>query len=270
MPDQVHFRAAHGQPGEGSNKTGRSAPDLEVAVPVGTIIRDRDTQNQIRDLDTDGAALLVVQGGDGGKGNSSFKNATNQAPRHATRGGESSELGLSLELKLLADVGLVGLPNAGKSTLLSRLSRARPKVADYPFTTLAPFLGIVKGPGYRSFTMADLPGLIEGASQGHGLGHQFLRHVERTRVLVHVVDLFGEDPAAAYTTIRAELEAYGAGLAGRPEIVAANKLDLGPGGGDIDARLKDLSAVVDRDIVPISGVSGEGLPVLIERILDHL
>ena len=161
----------------------------------------------------------------------------------------------------------MGLPNAGKSTLLSRLSRARPKIADYPFTTLAPYLGIVSGPEFRSFTLADLPGLIEGASEGHGLGHQFLRHVERTRVLVHVVDLFAEDPVGAYRQIRGELEAYdGADLASRPEVVAANKPDL----GDAEERLKDLGAAVDTVIVPISGVSGDGLPVLIRAILDRL
>jgi GTP-binding protein len=176
------------------------------------------------------------------------------------------EFWLRLELKLLADAGLVGLPNAGKSTLLSRLSRARPKIADYPFTTLSPYLGIVGGPHFRSFTLADLPGLIEGASRGHGLGHRFLRHVERTRVLVHVVDLFAEDPAGDYRTIRAELEAYGHGLADRPEVVAANKTDL----GDPTGPLKELAAQVDREIVPISGVTGDGLPALVRAVLERL
>ena len=191
-----------------------------------------------------------------------FKTSTNQAPRKTTKGGEGKEMWLALELKLLADCGLVGLPNAGKSTLLSRLSRARPKIADYPFTTLTPFLGIVAASGFRSFTLADLPGLIEGASGGHGLGHQFLKHVERTRVLIHVVDLFGDDPVEAYRTIRGELKAYGHGLADRPEIVAANKLDQ----GDPGPVLKDLAAEVDTEVVPISGVSGQGLPALVERI----
>jgi GTP-binding protein len=267
MPDQIHYRAGDGRPGSGSNKTGASADDLDVAVPVGTIVRDRESGRLLRDLSDDGSAVRVARGGKGGRGNTSFKSATNQTPRTATKGRPGEERWLSLELKLLADAGLVGLPNAGKSTLLSRLSRARPKVADYPFTTLSPFLGIVAGKGYRSFTLADLPGLIEGASQGHGLGHQFLRHAERTRVIVHVVDLFGEDPVQAYRTIRGELEAYGRGLEGRPEVVAANKIDLGPAH---EPLLKDLTSAVDTVVVPVSGVSGEGLPALVEQILQRL
>jgi len=266
MPDQVHWRAGNGRPGEGSNKTGASADDIDVLVPVGTIVRERESGSLIRDLDADGSSVLVVRGGSGGKGNSHFKSSTNQTPRRSTKGEHGAELWLSLELKLLADCGLIGLPNAGKSTLLSRLSRARPKIADYPFTTLSPYLGIVAAPGFRSFVLADLPGLIQGASEGQGLGHQFLRHVERTRVLIHVVDLFSEDPLGAYRGIRSELEAYGRGLAGRPEIVAANKTDL----GDFEPILKDLQAKVDTEIVPISGVSGHGLPALVERVLALL
>ena len=266
MPDQIHFRADHGASGEGSNKTGASAPDLWLDVPVGTLVRERGSGRLLRDLAEDGATLLVARGGKGGLGNSRFKTSTDQAPRTATKGEKGEEFWLSLELKLLADAGLVGLPNAGKSTLLRRLSRAKPKVADYPFTTLAPYLGIVSGEGFRSFTLADLPGLIEGASRGQGLGHKFLRHVERTRLLVHVVDLFGPDPAGAYRQIRAELQAYGHGLADRPEVVVANKVDKGP----FEAALKDLSAEVDTDVVPVSGVSGEGLPALVQAILARL
>lgn len=266
MPDQVHFRAANGTPGQGSNKTGAGGDDLFVDVPLGTLVRERESQRLLRDLDVEGATVRVARGGVGGKGNRHFATSTNQAPRTATKGAPGEELWLSLELKLLADAGLIGLPNAGKSTLLSHLSRARPKIADYPFTTLTPFLGIVAGPGYRSFTLADLPGLIEGASTGHGLGHQFLRHVERTRVLVHVVDLYQEDAARAYREIRAELAAYGHGLAEKPEIVAANKIDLGPPGD----RLKDLQEVVDTEVVPISGATGEGLRALIRAILPLL
>lgn len=266
MPDQIHFRAENGESGEGSNRTGACGEDLVVEVPVGTIVRERDSGRQIRDLDADGTEVIVAKGGKGGFGNAHYKTATNQAPRTRTKGAPGEELWLSLELKLLADAGLVGLPNAGKSTLLSRLSRARPKIADYPFTTLSPYLGIVAAPGYRSFTLADLPGLIEGASKGHGLGHQFLRHIERTRVLVHVVDLFGEDPVAAYRQVRAELLAYGHGLGERPEVVVANKVDLGSPG----ERLKELQAAVDRDVVPISGVTGEGLPRLIQAIVERL
>jgi GTP-binding protein len=266
MPDQVHFRAAGGVQGQGSNKTGASGDDLVIEVPLGTIVRERESLRLLRDLDVEGATVRVARGGGGGKGNKHFATSTNQAPRTATKGEAGEELWLSLELKLLADAGLIGLPNAGKSTLLSHLSRARPKIADYPFTTLTPFLGIVAGAGYRSFTLADLPGLIEGASLGHGLGHQFLRHVERTRVLVHVVDLYAEDPARAYRDIRAELAAYGHDLAEKPEIVAANKLDLGPPGD----RLKDLQEVVDTEVVPISGATGEGLQALVHAILPLL
>ncbi len=266
MADQIHYRAESGNSGEGSNRTGASGSDLHVDIPVGTIIRERETGRLVRDLVEAGATVLAAKGGKGGFGNAHFKNSLNQAPRTRTKGAPGEELWLSLELKLLADAGLVGLPNAGKSTLLSRLSRARPKIANYPFTTLTPYLGIVAAPGYRSFTLADLPGLIEGASEGHGLGHQFLRHVERTRVIVHVVDLFGEDPVRAYRQIRAELEAYGRGLAERPEVVVASKVDLGSPG----ERLQELSAAVDRDVVPISGVTGEGLSRLVHAILERL
>jgi len=266
MPDRVHFRAQNGMPGEGSNKTGAQGDDLIVEVPTGTLIFRRAGGLLLRDLDEEGASVLVAKGGHRGLGNHAFKSSTNQAPRKITKGKDGEEHWLRLELKLLADAGCVGLPNAGKSTLLSRLSRARPKIADYPFTTLAPFLGIVAGEGFRSFTLADLPGLIEGASLGHGLGHQFLRHVERTRVLVHVVDLFAEDPAADYQTIRNELEQYGHGLSERPEVVAANKIDL----GDSTERLSRLQQAVDTEIVPISGVSGRGLPKLVEAVIARL
>jgi len=266
MPDQIHFRAGNGAAGEGSNRTGKSADDLEVDVPVGTIIRERESGRVLRDLDAEGATVVVAKGGKGGFGNAHFKTSTNQAPRTRTKGEPGEELWLALELKLLADAGLVGLPNAGKSTLLSRLTRARPKIADYPFTTVTPYLGIVALPGHRSFTLADLPGLIEGASRGHGLGHQFLRHIERTRVLVHVVDLFGDDPVGAYRQVREELLAYGHGLGDRPEVVVANKIDLGPPG----ERLKELEAAVDRDVVPISGVTGEGLARLVQAIAKRL
>ena len=266
MPDQIQFRAGNGQPGEGANKTGSSADDLILDVPTGTLVFLRGSKTLLQDLDEDGASIQVAKAGRGGMGNNSFKSATNQTPREFTRGTEGEEHWLHLELKLLADAGLVGLPNAGKSTLLSRLSRARPKVANYPFTTLTPFLGIVAAGGFKSFTLADLPGLIEGASEGHGLGHQFLRHVERTRVLIHVVDLYSDDPAGDYRAIRAELEQYGHGLAQRPEIVAANKIDL----GDPTEALSQLRQAVDTEIVPISGVSGRGLSKLIEAVVKRL
>ena len=266
MPDQIQFRAGNGRPGEGANKTGASADDLILDVPTGTLVYLRDSETLLRDLDEEGAIVEVAKAGRGGLGNSAFKSATNQTPREFTHGTEGEEHWLRLELKLLADAGLVGLPNAGKSTLLSRLTRARPKVANYPFTTLTPFLGIVAADGFKSFTLADLPGLIEGASEGHGLGHQFLRHVERTRVLIHVVDLYSDDPVGDYRSIRTELEQYGHGLAERPEIVAANKIDL----GDPSEALSQLRQAVDTEIVPISGVSGRGLSKLVEAVVKRL
>jgi len=266
MLDQIHYRAQDGKPGKGATKTGRSGEDMVVLVPVGTLVHDRESDALLGDLDREGAELLVAKGGREGRGNESFKSSTNQTPRTATRGEPGEERWLRLELKLLADAGLVGLPNAGKSTLLSRLSRARPKIADYPFTTLAPFLGIVAAEGFRSFVLADLPGLIEGAHAGKGLGHQFLKHVERTRVLIHVVDLSGPDPAGAYRQIREELEAYGRGLAERPEVVAANKIDV----GGFEEALRSLRAAVDREVIPVSGVTGQGLPALVKAVLDRL
>ncbi|MFQ5844017.1 MAG: GTPase ObgE [Planctomycetota bacterium] len=265
MEDRVEHRAGDGEPGGGANRSGAAGRDVGVAVPVGPGVGGRDTGALLGDLDREGAVLTVARGGRGGRGNASFATSTDQAPRRATGGGDGEERWLRLELKLLADVGLVGLPNAGKSTLLRRLSRARPKVADYPFTTLEPYLGIVAAEGFRSFTLADLPGLIEGAHRGTGLGHRFLRHVERTRLLVHLVDLHA-DPAAAYRQVRAELHAYGQGLAQKPEIVAANKVDLGADEG----ALKDLGAAADREVVPISGATGEGLPALVRTITARL
>jgi GTP-binding protein len=266
MLDQIHYRGQDGMRGKGSTKAGKSGRGMTVLVPVGTLVHDRGSGDLLVDLATEGAEFVAARGGRGGRGNEAFKTSTNQTPREAEKGEAGEERWLRLELKLLADAGLVGLPNAGKSTLLSRLSRARPKIADYPFTTLTPFLGIVAAPGFRSFVLADLPGLIEGAHLGKGLGHQFLRHVERTRVLVHVVDLSGEDPVRAYRQVRAELAAYGHGLDGRPEVIAANKLDV----GGLEEALNKFRAEVDREVIPVSGITGRGLPALVKAVLDRL
>ncbi|MCP5067130.1 MAG: GTPase ObgE, partial [bacterium] len=209
MQGTLHIRAAHGQPGRGKKQHGSKGADSEIRVPLGTSVYNAATGELLVDLAEPGQRYVVAVGGVGGKGNASFATAIDQTPRHATLGERTEEGRVRLHLRLLADVGLVGLPNAGKSTLLSRLSEARPRVADYPFTTLAPFLGIVELSGFRRFVMADLPGLIEGAHEGHGLGDRFLRHVERTRVLLHLVDPYpvdGSDPVENYKTIRGELE----------------------------------------------------------------
>jgi len=220
------FAAASGKPGRGKNQTGASADDVEVEVPPGTLVRDSDTGAVYGDLIDADQRLLVARGGAGGKGNARFATPTNQAPRIATNGEPGEAHALDLELKLIADVGLVGKPNAGKSTFLAATTAARPKIADYPFTTLTPNLGVVDLGGAEGFVLADIPGLIEGASQGVGLGHDFLRHIERTRVLIHLVDGASLDPMSDYRVINSELDAFGHGLADKPQIVCLNKSDL--------------------------------------------
>jgi GTP-binding protein len=257
-------RARPGEPGLGGKRAGKDAQDRVVLVPEGTTVTDEDTGRVVGRLLRAGDEVVVARGGNGGRGNARFASATDQAPRRATPGGEGQARRVRLELRLLADVGLVGLPNAGKSTLLARLSRARPRVADYPFTTLAPHLGVVERADFRRLTVADLPGLVGGAHEGRGLGHRFLRHVERTRVLLHLVDLFppAGDPASAYRTVRAELEAYGQGLETRTEVVAGTKADAGAAA----APLRRLRRAVGRPVLAVSAVTGEGLEALLEAL----
>jgi len=264
-----HWRAENGKPGEGSNKSGLAGQDLVIPVPPGTLIYDTDLDLLIKDLNELGMKVLVCRGGKGGKGNKSFATSTNQAPREFEPGQPGQTRNLRLELKLIADVGLVGMPNAGKSTLLSRSSAARPKIAPYPFTTLEPVLGIVELPGFRRFLMADIPGLIEGASQGAGLGHDFLRHIERTRIVVHILDIMpldDSDPVANYHAIRKELAQHSEVLAQKDEVVVANKIDLDPDG----SRLKDLQDRLDRDVVPISAATGQGVRELSELLWQKI
>ena len=273
----VHFRfnpnyeAPRGGGGQGALKTGRDGGDLEIPVPVGTLVFVRDPEgpevlHQIADLTEVGERVLVAKGGRGGLGNAHFATSTNRAPRKTQPGEPGDERNLRLQLKLLADVGLVGYPNAGKSTLISRISAAKPKIADYPFTTLTPHLGVVLMSDNRSFVVADVPGLIEGASEGHGLGHQFLRHIERTKVLVHLVDVSGasgRDPVADFETIRRELDLYNADLLAKPQLVVANKIDA----IDDPARVDALAARARELALPffrISAVTGEGVPQLLE------
>jgi GTP-binding protein len=267
LSHQRHWRAERGEHGQGSDCTGRGAPDLIINVPPGTIIRDRDRGHVLRDLKHEGDTVAVARGGRGGHGNAHFKSSTNRAPRQAEKGAPGEERWITLELKVIADVGLIGLPNAGKSTLLSRISRAHPEIADYPFTTKYPNLGTVHAGPDRSFVVADIPGLIEGAHQGHGLGHEFLRHVERTRLLVHLIDAVpvdGSDPVANYRTIRSELEHYSPALATRPELVVVTKLDL-TGASEARTRIADA---LGSEVLAISAVTGQGIPALVHRVAD--
>jgi GTP-binding protein len=261
-----HWRAQHGRPGQGANCTGKRGANLVIPVPAGTLIYDVSSGRLLKDLVHHAQRVRVARGGRGGRGNAYFRSATNQTPREAEPGGKGEERTLRLELKLIADVGLVGLPNAGKSTLLSRLTRARPKIAAYPFTTREPQLGIMELPGFRRLVLADLPGLIEGAHTGHGLGHAFLRHIERTRVIVHLIDLCPvegtPEPLHAYHVIRKELERYSLHLAQRPEIVVGNKLDL----SGAEESLASLRTALGVDVLGASGVSGAGLRELAEAM----
>jgi GTP-binding protein len=282
----IHFRfhpefsAEGGEHGMGSNCTGHGGADLELAVPVGTLVYQKTTDPAqplvlLADLAAVGQRVLVARGGRGGLGNARFASATNRAPRKVQPGEEGEIKDLRLEMKLLADVGLVGFPNAGKSTLISRISAARPKIADYPFTTLTPNLGVVQMSGDRSFVVADVPGLIEGAHRGQGLGHQFLRHLERTKVLVHMVDVSGasaRDPVEDLETVRRELTLFQPDFAARPQLVAANKMDA-VNLADDAARVLDLEKRASELGLPffrISAVTGAGVPELLEAIWPHL
>lgn len=260
-----HLRAQRGGHGQGANRAGRSAPDLVVPVPVGTVVRDAATGELIADLTEHGQTVVVARGGRGGRGNARFATPTRRSPRYAEPGGKGEERELTLELRVLADVGLVGLPNAGKSTLLSRISAARPKIADYPFTTLHPHLGLVRVDEGASFVAADIPGLIEGAHRGAGLGHRFLRHVTRTRALVVVLDAASADPVADYATVRVELAAYDRRLADLPHLVAANKVDLPEARARIGAIRRTLEAQ-GVEVVPISAATGEGVAALVRAV----
>jgi GTPase len=259
-----HWRAKPGEAGGSSKCHGASSDDLVILVPPGTMVFDDRHDLLLKDLAAPGERVVAARGGRGGKGNTRFKSATNQAPRDFTRGEEGESRLLRFELKVIADVGLVGMPNAGKSTLLSRVSRARPEIAEYPFTTKIPNLGIVQIDMDRSFVMADIPGLIEGAHAGAGLGHEFLRHIERTRVLVHLVEpmpVDGSDPIENYKTIRGELVEYGHGLGERPEIIAVSKAEL-PDAAQIRDR---LAAETTRDVLLFSSVTGQGLDRVLQK-----
>jgi GTP-binding protein len=268
------YQAERGQHGKGANRHGASGSDLTLRVPVGTIVRDRETGEVLGDLMATGQRVLVQSGARGGRGNARFATSTNRAPRRADLGRPGTGRWIELEVKLLADVGIVGFPNAGKSTLVSRISAARPKIADYPFTTLVPALGIVKVDHDRAFVIADLPGLIPGASQGKGLGHQFLRHTERTRLLLHVLDLdpqTGRDPLDDLRVIDAELAQYSEDLARRPQVIAANKVDLlgGPGAPEL-RRLKEHCAARGVTLFCISAATGVGLAELVRGLAARL
>src|SRR2546423_8438513 len=258
-----HWKAQRGEAGMGKKMYGQSGEDLIVPVPPGTLVYDIDHNVLLADLNEPGRRVVIAKGGRGGRGDWPFTSPTDQTPRYAEPGGEGQERNLKLELKLIADVGLVGMPNAGKSTLLSVISAARPKIADYPFTTLEPQLGIVDLIGERRMVFADIPGLIEGAQHGAGLGHAFLRHIERTKIIVHLLDLYpsdNSDPAENYRTIRRELEAFSPVLAEKREIVAPNKIDLSVDDEALDKLRADLKGV---ELFPISGVSRKGVEALL-------
>jgi GTPase len=260
-----HFRAAKGGNGGGANCTGAGAPDVVIKVPVGTQILDEDREVLLADLDKPGKRIVLLRGGDGGHGNTHFKSSTNRAPRRADKGWPGEERWLWLRLKLIADAGLVGLPNAGKSTFLSVVSAARPKVADYPFTTLHPQLGVVRLSDTAEFVVADIPGLIEGAHEGAGLGDRFLGHVERCAVLLHLVDGAAGNVVRAWRTVREEITSYGGGLADKPEVLALNKADaMTP--RQTAARRAALARASGREVLVLSGVTHQGVPEVLAAL----
>ncbi|HUT49466.1 MAG TPA: GTPase ObgE [Alphaproteobacteria bacterium] len=268
---QQHFKAQRGTHGMGKNRTGAGGKSIILKVPAGTQILEDDQETLVADLVKTGDRVVLARGGRGGKGNARFKSSINQAPRRSEPGGDSEEYWLWLRLKLAADAGLVGLPNAGKSTFLAAVSRARPKIADYPFTTIHPQLGVVYHGG-EEFVLADIPGLIEGAHEGKGVGDRFLGHVERCGVLLHLVDGTEEDVAGAYRTIRGELDAYGHGLTDKSELVALNKIDALTKIEIVEkaAALAEAAGVAERDIFPISGVTGAGVERVLAALLERV
>ena len=262
-----HFRARKGGNGAGSDRTGAGSEDVVLKVPVGTVVLDEDKETVLADLTEAGQRATLCRGGDGGHGNAHYKTSTNRAPRRADKGYPGEERWVWLRLKLIADAGLVGLPNAGKSTFLAAVSAARPKIADYPFTTLHPQLGVVRLNASEEFVLADLPGLIEGAAEGAGLGTRFLGHIERCAVLLHLIDGTQADPAAAWKTVRGELEEYGADLTDKPEILALNKTDaMTPQART--SRIKALERATGRPVMLISGATGEGVPEVLRALAD--
>ena len=272
---QRRFEARNGEPGRGSDQFGAAGDDIVLRVPVGTIVSDADTGERVTELLVPGERVRVCKGGDGGFGNLHFKSSTNRAPRQKTPGWPGEALRARLELRVLADVGLLGMPNAGKSTFIAAVSNARPKIADYPFTTLHPNLGVVRIGPERSFVVADIPGLIEGASEGAGLGHQFLRHLQRTRLLLHIVDIAplddAVDPVAQARAIVAELKKYDPALHAKPRWLVLNKIDMLPA-GERDARSKDFVRRLrwKGPVFEVSALAREGLPPLLEAIWAHL
>ena len=264
-----HFKAKRGAGGAGKNRTGGGGGDLVIKVPIGTqVLADDDERTLIADLAEAGQRVVFMRGGDGGRGNLSFKSSTNRAPRQHGEGWPGAEAWVWLRLKLLADAGLVGLPNAGKSTFINQVTNTDAKVGAYPFTTLRPQLGVVRHKS-REFVLADIPGLIEGAADGAGVGDRFLGHIERCRVLIHLVDITGDDPAEALRIVQDELEAYGGGLTDKPQLIALNKIDLA------DAELakgfaKELKAAGAGKVFPISGATGEGVGKLLDAVISHL
>ncbi len=272
LTSQVKYIAEHGTHGKGSTKKGKDGKDLVIDLPRGTIIKDKESGRILKDMSTVGETIIIARGGRGGRGNKHFASSTNQVPRYAEKGKPGEERWLILELKLLADVGLIGMPNAGKSTLLSRISAARPKIADYPFTTLQPQLGIVEFDDYCRCVVADIPGLIEGAHKGVGLGDEFLRHIERTKLLVHLLDispLAQTEPFDAYRIVRNELQQYSPRLAEKKEIVVANKIDLLDTEDGI-RRIQILEEKISKPICPVSLITGKNIHTLLKIIASAL
>jgi GTP-binding protein len=263
---QQHFKAQTGGHGMGRNRAGANSPDITLKVPAGTQVFEEDNETLVGDLASIGDRLRLARGGNGGFGNAHFKSSTNRAPRRANPGETGEERWLWLRLKLIADAGLLGLPNAGKSTLLATVSAAKPKIADYPFTTLTPQLGVVRAAG-SSFVLADIPGLIEGAHEGHGLGTRFLGHVERCAVLLHLIDVTNDDPASAYRVIRKELKSYGGDLSEKPEVIAFNKIDA-ISEEDLAAKLATFKRRIKKTPITMSGATGTNVDHVMKKLLN--